>query len=152
MSLSQPHPWLPKTLAWFDKHPEREFHLTRIPLDALEAVGRAGWIVGVASQPIQPNGIVGADVAVGATSISCVVRRPDAASGRPFPGVLLMDGVGAMPPLPKSKHFPSAQQARKEEKLAEGIWALAQAAAAEGLSLIAAMRFARSAQATPRSR
>lgn len=96
----------------------------------------------MASQPISPNGIVGADVAVGATSIPCIVQRPDAVSGRPLPGVLLIDGVGAMPPLPKSKHFPSAQQVRKEEKLAEGIWALAQTAAAANLSLLAATRLA----------
>lgn len=146
MTFPSQHPWLHTILAWLDKHPEREFYLTQIPINAVTPAGLAGWIVGVASQPIKPNGTVGADVAVGATHIPCIVRRPDAVSGRPLPGVLLIDGVGAMPPLPKSMHFPAAEQAYKEEKLAEGIWTMAQAAAAANLSLNSVIHMAGAAR------
>ncbi len=78
MTFAPRHPWLSKMLAWFEKHPEREFYLTRVPLDAITPVGFAGWIVGVASQPIRPNGVVGADVAVdplGGGGLSRLIRQ-----------------------------------------------------------------------------
>lgn len=152
MDTSPRHAWLSATLAWFNKHPEREFNLTNIPLAALPAIGLAGWIVGVASQPIRKNGIVGADVAFGATSVPCIVRRPDPAGGRPDPAVFILDGAGGMPPLPHPKGMPPAERARMEEKIAEGIWAMAQAAALSGMSLLAAARAARSSQTIPRKR
>jgi hypothetical protein len=151
-TAEQAHPWLAQTLAWFGKHPEREFNLTTIPIAAIQSAGHAGWIVGVASQPIRQNCVLGADVAEGATSVPCIVRRPDPVGDRPTPGVFIIDGAGATPPLPYPRNATPAQKTRAEEKLAEYIWGMAQAAALSGHSLLGAARAARSAQTTPRSR
>jgi hypothetical protein len=145
---NQLHPWLTQTLAWFQQHPEREYNLTTMPIAAVPSAGVAGWIVGVASQSLGKNGILGVDVEEGATSVPCIVKRPDPVRNQNNPGIFILDGAGAMPPLPHPKNATPAQQARAEESLAGGIWSMAEYAARSGSSLFAAARKA----APPQSR
>jgi hypothetical protein len=146
------HLWLDQTRAWFDKHPEREFKLTKLPIEAVQAVGLSGWLVGVASRPFLDPDNLGLEVVVGATSVPCIIKRPDPAGGQPNPAVFIMDGVGTMPPLPHAKNATPAQRARAEEKTAAGIWQFAAVASASGVPLIGALRMAATVQATHRKR
>jgi len=151
-TTNQLHPWLAQTLAWFQQRPEREFNLTNMPIAAIPSAGIAGWIVGVASQPLGKNGILGADVEEGATFVPCIVKRPDPVGKQNNPGVFILDGAGAMPPLPHPKNATPAQQARAEESLARGVWSLAEHAARSGLSLLAGARKAAPPQPHHRKR
>ena len=121
------HPWLNQTAAWFAQHPEREFRLTHIPIAAVQAIGIAGWVAGVAS--CAPSDAPTLDIAVGQATVPGIVRRPDISGDRPLPGVYLLDG-GDLPPLPKR-----ADASRTAEGLAEMMWGLAQLANAMGVSL-----------------
>ncbi|MAX72982.1 MAG: hypothetical protein CMH66_04825 [Nioella sp.] len=121
--------WMDQIHAYFDKHPEHQFHLTTIPIVALAGVSGAGWIVGMASvphgRPAQPS------VPPGYNAITCIVRGPDSAEGRPLPGVFLMDG--ARPALSQGG------SARDKEQFCERIWGLVQVASALNVSLAALM-------------
>lgn len=146
--LTTPHAWMHQTLAWLDKHPEREFSLTKLPIEAIQPVGLSGWLVGVASRPYLDPDNLGIDVAVGTTSVPCIVKRPDPAGGQPHPAVYIIDGAGAMPPLPHSATATPDQKVRAEEGIAASIWKIAAMASMSGVSLVNVMRMAARAQPT----
>lgn len=115
--------WKKSVQDFFHRHPEREFMLIALPVSALQGVARAGWIAGAASvadstQAFQPV------VFPGDTAIMCIVRRSNKESGRPLPGVFLLDGAPSTPP--------KGGTARNEEHFCSRLWALAQAASAAG--------------------
>jgi hypothetical protein len=117
--------------AFFAAHPEREYLIREMPMDALDAVMHARWIAGAAScAPADPPRLT---VGYGQRSVPCVVRRADPAEGRPLPGVYFMDGGAPLPPLPIPK---DADQSRGEEMFAAHLWRLASVSAALGVSLI----------------
>ncbi len=122
--------WMANTLHFFDKHPEREFWLTKIPLHALLDMSAAGWLACVASAPTSAGQTDSPSIIRGQSSIPCIVRRADRAEGRPLPGVFLMDGA----PQP-----PQSTSARVEELFCERMWGLAQVAEAEGVSFLSLM-------------
>ena len=130
-------PWLTATEKWFDLHPEREFRITDIPLASLPPVAMSGWLGGVASQPSVIAGRINLVLPEGTASVPCIVRRADPIANRKLPTVFLLDGAGAMPPLPDAH-----DRARAEEKFAEQLWRLAQHAAVEGVSLLSVGRWA----------
>jgi hypothetical protein len=130
MSSSQ-NDWMKKIATWFQQNPDREFYLTEVPISELMAVGIAGWIAGAASLREPPAWTkIFVEVAEGAASVGCIVRRAAPAEGRPLPSVFLMDGGGPLPPVP-----PAADPSRAEETLCAAVWVAAQTAAAIGLSL-----------------
>lgn len=110
---------------YFNQRPEREFHLTEIPVSELAAVSAAGWIAGAAtctSHPFNPS------IPHGCKKINCIVRRADPTAGRPLPGVFLMDGVPSLAP-PKGS-------AGAEEQFCEHLWGIAQVAESIGVSFV----------------
>jgi hypothetical protein len=120
--------WIAQIEAYFAARPERDYLLRQMPLDALDAVMAAGWVVGSASTaPGDPPGLT---IDRGQRNVPCIVRRADPAEGRPLPGVLFLDAAGPMPPLPRA-----ADPARGEETLAAGLWQLSKVAAALDVSL-----------------
>lgn len=127
--------WMAEIEAFFAAHPEREYLLREMPMDALDAVMHARWIAGAAScAPADPPHLT---IREGQRSVPCVVRRADPAEGRPLPGVYFMDGgAPPLPPLPIPK---DADQSRGEEMLADNLWQLANVSAALGVSLITFM-------------
>lgn len=128
MPDAQKNKWMAQIEAFFAAHPEREYLIREMPLDALDAVTSAKWAVGSASRaPADPPSLT---IDRGQRTVACVVRRADPAEGRPLPGVYFMDGGAPLPPFPKSAH-----QARGEEMFAAKLWQLAQVSTALGVSL-----------------
>ncbi len=124
--------WMAEIEAFFAAHPEREYLIREMPMDALDAVMFARWIAGSAScAPADPPHLT---IREGQRTVPCVVRRADPAEGRPLPGVYFMDGgAPRLPPLPIPK---DADQSRGEEMFAAHLWRLANVSAAFGMSLI----------------
>ena len=118
--------WMQKIERWFERHPEREYRLTKIPVDALPRASASGWVAGCASSPSQPNMPCAPLVAPGDRSILCVVRCADPVEGRPLPGVFLMDG--GFPGNPPSGN------ARMEEQFCDAIWGVFLQAQRAGVS------------------
>lgn len=121
--------WMDQIEAFFAAHPEREYLIREMPLDALDAVTSAKWTVGSASRaPADPPSLT---IDSRQWKVPCIVRRADPAEGRPLPGVYFMDGGAPLPPFPRS-----ADHSRGEEMFAAKLWQLAQVSTALGVSLI----------------
>lgn len=120
--------WMRKIERWFERRPEREYRLTKIPVDALPCASASGWVAGCASSRSQPNTPCAPLVTPGDDSVLCVVRRADPVGGRPLPGVYLLDG--GFPGNPPSGNT------RVEEQFCDAIWGVFLQAQHAGNSLI----------------
>ncbi|MGM9403641.1 hypothetical protein ACS0VU_14880 [Aliiroseovarius sp. KMU-71] len=121
--------WMIDMERWFDCRPQREYRLTKIPVDALQSASASGWVAGCASSPSQPNAPCAPLITPGDRSILCIVRRADAVEGRPVPGVFLMDG--GFPGDP-----PTGNE-RAEEQFCDTIWGIFAQAQRAGVSFVA---------------
>ena len=126
--MTKQESWMNDMERWFDRHPEREYRLTKIPVGTLPRASASGWVAGCASSPSQPNAPCAPLIAPGDRSILCVVRRADPVGGRLLPGVYLLDG--GFPGNPPSGN------ARTEEQFCGILWGLSQQAQHTGVSLI----------------
>lgn len=122
--------WMANIENFLARHPEREYLLRDITPASMQLAAAAGWIVGAASSPpgMSPGLLLVKHDPAWGKSIACVVRRPAPEEGRFVPSVFLLDGART-PPLPKGS-------ARDEEQSAAAMWAMFEAAAAHGMSMV----------------
>ena len=122
--------WMADARRWFATHPDREFRWHELPLGALPGTGTAGWIAGaLTAPPVAGGGAAQAELPEGADTFPVLIRRPDAARGRPLPGVFVLDGGATLPPAAILNDPAGAEDAGAD------LWGLVQAADAIGLSV-----------------
>lgn len=124
------HPWMKIISDFFRDNPTRQFLIRDMPLDAAQAVAKAGLIVGAAaSRPNDPPALY----VCTAQTVPCIVSRGDGPSdGTIRPGVLFLDGGIPLPEFGAGNETPT----ESEERIAAGLVQFAALAAVKDQSLI----------------